>query len=135
MGDFNEVVGDDLKMMAKVLPAGKLTDVHAHKHGHANVATYIRGRRRVDYFFASPRIIDHDLRCGFEAFQARKVCDHCGYFVDLSLVGLFDRRLPAIVNPAERCIRSNHPRLVRKYILKLAAYFEDHNIVRKVTEI
>ena len=51
------------------------------------------------------------------------------------MIGLFDRRLPAIVNPAERCIRSNHPRLVRKYIIKLASYFEDHNIVRKVTEI
>ena len=45
MGDFNEVVDDDLKMMAKVVSAGNLTDVHAHKHEHANIATYIRGRR------------------------------------------------------------------------------------------
>ena len=51
------------------------------------------------------------------------------------MVGLFDRKLPAIVNSAERCIRSNHPRLVRKYILKLASYFDDHNIVRDVIEI
>ena len=51
------------------------------------------------------------------------------------MVGLFDWRLPAIVNPAEQYIRSNHPRLVRKYVLKLAAYFDDHNIVRKVIEI
>ena len=51
------------------------------------------------------------------------------------MIGLIDQRLPAIVNPAERCIRSNHPQLVRKYIIKLASYFEDHNIVRKVTEI
>ena len=49
--------------------------------------------------------------------------------------GLFDWRLSAIVNPIERCIRSNHPRLVQKYTLKLAAYFKDHNIVRKVKEI
>ena len=41
MGDFNEVVGDDPKIMAKVLMAGNLTDVHAHKHGHAHIATYI----------------------------------------------------------------------------------------------
>ena len=33
MGDFNEVVGDNLKMMAKILVAGNLTDVHVHKHG------------------------------------------------------------------------------------------------------
>ena len=63
------------------------------------------------------------------------MCDHRGYFIDLSIVGLFDQRLPAIVNPAERCIRNNHPQLIRKYIIKLASYFEDHNIVRKVPEI
>ena len=57
IGDFNEVVGDDPKMIAKVLTAGNLTDVHAHKHGHANIATYIRGRRRLDYCFVSPRIL------------------------------------------------------------------------------
>ena len=51
------------------------------------------------------------------------------------MIGLFDRRLPAIVNPAERCIRSNHPRLVRKYLLKLAKYLKEHNIERKITEI
>ena len=51
------------------------------------------------------------------------------------MIGLFDQRLPSIVNPAERCICTKHPRLVRKYILKLAEFFEDHNIVRKVTEI
>ena len=99
-------------MMAKIVSAGKLTDVHAHKHGHANIATYIRGRQRVDYCFVSPRILDHVLRCGFEAFNARKICDHRGQFVDLSMIGLFDRRLPTIVNPVERCIRSSHQRLV-----------------------
>ena len=56
MGDFNEVVGDDPKMMTKILVAGNLTDVHTHKNGHANIAAYIRGRRQVDYCFASPRI-------------------------------------------------------------------------------
>ena len=135
IGDFNEVVNDDPKMMAKVLAAGNLTYVHAHKHGNANIATYIRGWRRVDYCFVSPRILKHVLRCGFEAFHSRKVCDYREYFVDLSMIRLFDQRLPAIVNPAERCICSNHPRLVRKYVLKLALYFNDHNIVQKVTEI
>ena len=34
MGDFNEVVGDDPKVMAKIPLAGNLENVHAHKHGH-----------------------------------------------------------------------------------------------------
>ena len=45
--DFNEVVGDNHRMMARILVKANLTDVHAHKHGHANIATYIRGRRRL----------------------------------------------------------------------------------------
>ena len=64
-------------------------------------------------------MINHVLRCEFEAFHARKVCDHRGYFFDLSMVGLFDWRLLVIVNPAEQCICSNHPQLVQKYVLKL----------------
>ena len=106
-------------MMANVLAAGNLTNVHAHKPGYGKIiATYICGKRRVDYCLVFPRIIDHALRCGVEAFHACMHSDHRGYFVDISVEGLFDGRLPAIVNPAERCIRSNHLRLVRKYIGK-----------------
>ena len=102
MGDFNKVIGDDPKMIATIISTGRLTYVHTHKHGHhANIATYIRGRRRVDYCFVSPRMLDHVIWCGFEAFHARKVYNHREYFVDLSMVGLFDQSLPAIVNPAE----------------------------------
>ena len=32
MGNFNKVDGEDPKLMATVLSAGKLIDVHAHKH-------------------------------------------------------------------------------------------------------
>lgn len=51
------------------------------------------------------------------------------------MIGLFDQQLPAIVNPVERFIWSSYPRLVRKYIQKLSEYFEDHDIVWKITEI
>ena len=85
--------------------ARRLTDIRTNKHGHhTNIATYIRGQRRVDYCFVSPRIINHVSQCGFEAFHARKASDHQGYFVDLSMIGLFDQQLPAIVNPVERFI-------------------------------
>ena len=48
--------------------------------------------------------------------------------------GLFDRRLPAIASPAEQCIRSSNPRLVKQYIEKLHQYFVDHNIAQKAKE-
>ena len=37
MSEFNEAVGDDPKL---ILTAGNLKDVHAHKHGQANISTY-----------------------------------------------------------------------------------------------
>ena len=49
--------------------------------------------------------------------------------------GLFDWQLPPIVDPVERYIHSSHPWLVRKYIEKLSPYFEDHNIIQKLTEV
>ena len=78
--------------------------------------------------------MDYVLRCGFEAFYALIGSNHRGYYVDLSMQDLFDRRLPAIVSPAKRCIRSSHPRLVKRYIGKLHKYFVDHNIVQKGKE-
>ena len=61
-GDFNEVVGKDPKLMAKVLRAGNLIDVHEKKHGNAcNIETYIRNRQRLDYYFISPRLLKHVL--------------------------------------------------------------------------
>ena len=81
--DFNEVVGEDSKLMAKVLRAGNLIDVHEKKHGNAcNITTYIRGRRRLDYCFISPRLLKHVLCCGFEAFNVNLISDHRGSFLD-----------------------------------------------------
>ena len=96
-----------------------------------NIATYIWGKWRVEFCFVSPRIIDHVIRCGFEVFHARMQSNHWGYFVDISMEGLFDRCLPPIVNLVKWCIRSSHPYLVRE---KLSDYFEDHGIVKKAQE-
>ena len=45
MVDFDESIGEDPKMMAQVLTAGRLTNVHANRHGNiTNIATYIQGK-------------------------------------------------------------------------------------------
>jgi hypothetical protein len=46
-GDFNELIGDDPRMMAKVVKAGHLTDVHGHQHGEIAISTYTRGTKRL----------------------------------------------------------------------------------------
>ena len=102
-------------MMAKVLTTGKLTNVHSNRHGNKTIiVTYIQGKLRLDYCFVLSRLIDHVIRCGFKSFHALIGTDHRGYYIDLSVKGLFDQRLSVIISPSESCIRSSHPRLVKR---------------------
>ena len=76
-----------------MLTTSRLTNIHANRHGHeVNIATYIRDKRRVDYYFVLPRLLDHVIRCDFEAFHALIGAAHRGYYVDLAMKGLFDWR-------------------------------------------
>ena len=135
MGDFNETIGKDPNMMAQVLTADRLTDVHLNGLGNiANIVTYIWGKRRADYCFVSPRLMDYVIRCGFKAFHAQIGANHRGFYIGLSMKGLSDRRLHAIISPAKRCIRSSYPRLVKRYVEKLYKYFVDHNIVQQAND-
>jgi hypothetical protein len=127
-GDFNELVGDDPTRMAKVLEAGQLTDVHGHQHGEVDIKTYTRGHKRLDYVFVTPRMVDHILRSGYEAFHTRIVSDHKGYFVSFALAGFLDRQLPSIISASSRAIRGTHPSNITKYIEHLHAYLEENDI-------
>ena len=135
-GDFNEMVGENPKMMAKVLLAGNLVDVHEVKHGNeCNIATFVREKRRLDYCFTTPRLMVHVVNCGFESFNAHYLSDHCGSLVDFCTKGLFDQRIPAIVSAASRQIRSRHPKLNAKYIGNLHKNYKEHNVFRNSLEL
>jgi hypothetical protein len=133
-GDFNELVGDDPNGMAKVLSAGNLADAHSHQHGAAEISTYTRGTKRLDYVFVTPRMINHILRSGYEPFHARITSDHRGYFVDFALAGFLDRQLPSIFSASSRAIRGTHPSNITKYVEYLDDYLEERDIYRKVKE-
>jgi hypothetical protein len=133
-GDFNEMVGDDMNGMARVISAGDLTDTHSHQHGTIDISTYTRGTKRLDYIFVTPRLVDHILRSGYESFHARIASDHRGYFVDFDLAGFLDRQLPSIISSSSRAIRGTHPSNITKYIEYLDEYFEERDLYRKVKE-
>jgi hypothetical protein len=133
-GDFNELVGEDPKGMAKVLAAGDLTDAHEHQHGTVDISTYTRGTKRLDYVFVTPRLVDHILRSGYESFHARIASDHRGYFVDFALAGFLDRQLPSIFASSSRAIRGTHPSNITKYVEYLDEYLEERDMYRKVKE-
>jgi hypothetical protein len=118
--------------MTKVIEAGNLTDTHGHQHGNVDITTYTRGTRRLDYVFVTPRLVDHILRSGYEAFHARIISDHRGYFVDFALAGFLDRQLPSIFSATSRAIRGTHPSNITKYVEYLHAYLEEADIFRLV---
>ena len=90
-GDFNDVIGESNNALMKLISEFGLIDVHSNKHGYdTDLPTYKRGPRRLDFIFVSRRLIDHIKRCGYEKFDARIVSDHCGYYADFSITGLFN---------------------------------------------
>ena len=112
-----------------------LRDVHAFNHGYDDdIATYFRCSCRLDYVFVSCRIIDHVFCCGYEPFKARFPTNHRAYFVDFSIAGLFDRRLPILFSPSQRHISGNHPKNIRKYIIFLFNYIQEQNLLKKACE-
>ena len=85
--------------------------------------------------FVLRRLIDHIKRCGYEKFDARIVSDHCGYYADFSITGLFDQRLPKLCSNMLRGIKGNSPVNITKYIKFLFKYIGDHNIIKQAKEL
>ena len=91
-GDFNNVIREGNNALTKLISGFGLIDVHSNKRGYnTDLPTYKRGPRRLDYMFVSRRLIDHIKRCGYEKVDARIVSNHCGYYADFFITGLFDR--------------------------------------------
>ena len=61
--------------------------------------------------------------------------NHCRYFVDLDLAGLFDRCLPTIVKPTSQILQVTNPLQVTKYVERLFKLFEEHNIIQRLTKL
>ena len=88
----------------------------------------------MNYVFVSRHIIEHVVRCGYEPFKAQLSTNHGAYFVDFSIDGLFDHRLPVLFSPSQWHISGNHPKNVLKYIIFLFNYIQEHNILKKTRE-
>ena len=135
-GDFNKDMGDNNNDLINLMLEIELIDVHAHTHGFEYViATYIDGSCWLDYIFISRRIVDHVVCCGYETFCMHLVTNHRGYFVHLSLTGIFDRHLLLFFSPSVCHIRGNDPQNIRKYILAFFDYIETHKLLQMELEL
>jgi endonuclease/exonuclease/phosphatase family metal-dependent hydrolase len=87
--------------MSQVATGLGLIDSHARTHRlDSEVATYYaRGTKQLDYILMTEQLASHSTNCGAEPFNHRFYSDHRGIWVDLELLGLFDRNLPPLARP------------------------------------
>jgi hypothetical protein len=86
MLDANENINEGGSKLHQLMQKHDMVDIHAHIHGTEDEpATYIRGRKRIDYMFGSAGIVTHTNAAGIEAFyDGVAVSDHRGLFADIN---------------------------------------------------
>ena len=134
--DFNEAIGDDKSLFTQIILDLKLIDVHSYKHRYnCDISIFFLGNKQLDYFFVSWRIIDHVTQCGYELFKLHINSDHQVYFVDFSVVELFDYRLLLLLTPISHHMNSYHPGNVHKFIYLLSLYIKEHKLLCDVKKL
>ena len=99
-GDFNDEIGNKYGDLTQMIEALGLIDIYSYRHGfESEVSTYNRGSTRLDYTFVKRRMVDHVEACGYDKYHEVISSDHRGFFLDLSIQGLFGGELPAIFTP------------------------------------
>jgi hypothetical protein len=127
-GDFNENMGDTMDGLAQLASTCKLTDAHGLFHDVTDKpATYVRGRKHLDYVLASDGVLPFIRSCGIEPFFSTVHSDHQGLFLDVDLTSLLGGDMATILPPPLRGISSNSPH-AEKYIDNICKHLDEHNV-------
>ena len=134
MMDANESLSDKEGQLSRLLRQTSLVDSFTMHLGiECNIATYDRGKRRLDYIFTSPNLLPHIEKVGYLSFNEDDILsDHRGLFID------FDNNLienhVEFTRPARRYIGSSSKSIAifnyKKYVNK---QFLTHNIYERAT--
>ena len=117
LGDFNERLGEDPAGMSRIATEFHLIDLMRLQHPNlVEIATYARGRKRLDYVLGSAEIANSIENCGYEPFNFRYHTDHRAYFIDLNTKILFGTSIQPLAKFSDRILHSNNIRQVTKYI-------------------
>jgi hypothetical protein len=131
MGDFNETLGTNPRMMAKVCADHDLFDVLFQKHGDdVQIPTCARGTKRLDYCLASAPLQPIILACGYNLFNEYFFSDHRAIFVDFRLKEFFGHSTPKLVNPDQRFASSSSP-TIKKFIHKMYSHLVNNQVFHK----
>jgi hypothetical protein len=127
MGDFNEEYGSDPDGMVHLATICNLQDVLDDRTGSSKFATFIGGRKRIDYVLMPAGPANALCLGGYESPSYRFKGDYRGFFLDFDTTKLFGNTTPKLASPASRSVRSNdHPTCAR-FVEAKYKYLSDHN--------
>ena len=108
--------------------------MHA-SHRLPDLATYARGRDRLDYVLASPTVYQSVTACGYDPFNERFFSDHRGYFVDLNIDQLFGNELQHLAALPFRDVRGRDTKSVTSYVEAKDKYLQDHDFYSRIQRL
>ena len=122
VGDFNEDIGETADGMVSVIQDLDMVDMMgAARHNSALPITYSRGRKCLDYGFATAHVCTALTACGYESFGHRFPSDHRAYFFDFDMRRLFGTQIQPLSKFEPRQLYSTNAKQVTRYLRKMNA--------------
>ena len=131
-GDFNTSIGDNPHGIDRILNKHSLIDTIRHLHGDYTCSTYSRGRKCIDYIFASTDLLPALQRSGITPLEAITASDHCAVFIDIDIRACLDSDLSCLLRPPQRSLHSTHQRNRDIYVQHLHKAFQRHKIFDRI---
>ena len=127
VGDFNEALGDDADSMLSVLQDLNLIEMMGARHSYALPATYSRGRKCLDYGFATENVCTALIACGYESFGCRFPSDHRAHFYDFDIRKLFGTMIQPLSKFEPRLLYSTNAKQVTSYLRRMHSIIQSCN--------
>jgi hypothetical protein len=96
------------------------------KIGHQKFSTHIDGQSRIDFVFATPRVVEACTHAGYEPFWHGFETDHRGFFLELENAVLFGNQTAVIQSPSRRGLTSKSFKHCKTYIASRWKHLHHH---------
>jgi hypothetical protein len=135
LGDFNEALGDKSDGISKICGELDMVDIRHTLHNSRTVATYARGRKRLDCALVTPRTAHTITSGGYEPFNHCFASDHRAFFLDFDEAALFGSESPPLPPMHKRDLHAKNPKEVTKYLEAKYEMMEQRNIFARVRQL
>ena len=136
MADMNEKWGADNIGVANIAVNTGLGDIQSETHGlQAEVPTYCRSQKRIDYILTTPNVIKCVTKCGIERLNAGIISDHKGMYLDINFKDLMKGELKESSATEGRKIISTRPTVIQKYKDKLQEHLKANQVWDRLAEL